>query len=70
MLRHSTRGLRVYSLAQRFSTNQSGATALEYAVLAATLALVIIAGMEGLDFRIAIALAKSASLALTAAFSH
>lgn len=52
---------------RRFCRSESASTALEYAVVAAAVSVMIIACMEGLGLNIAATLAKSASMTFTAA---
>jgi Flp pilus assembly pilin Flp len=58
-------GRRVFRRAKRFCSNQSGVTALEYAVLAALLSVVIVFATNRLGFRLAAMLAATDSMALT-----
>ena len=49
-------------LLKRFCGNRAGNTALEYALLAATVSVMVIVGMEGMGIRISGTLARALSL--------
>ena len=56
----------VARLLKQFCKNETANAALEYAILAATVSVVLIAGMDSVGMRLAVTLAKSAAFALGA----
>jgi pilus assembly protein Flp/PilA len=55
----------VFFRVQRFCRNEAGVTAIEYAVLAAIIAVVLVVAMDRLGFKLAATLAKAAGMALS-----
>ena len=60
--------MRVPLLLTRFLKNHSGGSAIEYAILSATISVMLIATFNGVGMNLAASLAKSALLSLGSVF--